>query len=69
MMMEKQRVAIVEVGEDYANKRQTIEVEDCSMTQAQQLARDLGYQVIPEHCIIVQTTIVTVAPKKKGGEE
>ncbi len=62
-----QTVAIVEVGEDYTDRLRTVEVENCSLAQAQQMATDLGYQVIAEHCTIVQTTdethiIVTVAP-------
>ena len=70
MMMEKQTVAVVEVGESYTDRLRTIEVENCSMAQAQQIARDLGYQVMADYCTIVQTTddthiIVTVAPKKE----
>lgn len=66
-----QTVAVVEVGQDYTDRLRTIEVENCSMAQAQQVARDMGYQVIVEHCAIVHTTdethlIVTVAP---DGEE
>ena len=72
--MERQTVAIVEVGEDYTDRLRTVEVENCSMAQAQQIASDLGYQVMADYCAIVQTTdethiIVTVAPKEEGGEE
>jgi len=72
-MMEKQTIAVVEVGEDYTDRLRTIEVENCSLAQAQQLASDLGYQVIVEHCTIVHTTddthiIVTVKPKEEGEE-
>jgi len=69
-MMERQTVAIVEVGEDYTDRLRTVEVDNCSMAQAQQIARDLGYQVLADHCAIVHTTddthiIVTVAPKEE----
>lgn len=73
-MMEKQTIAVVELGEDYTDRLRTIEVENCSMVQAQQIASDLGYQVIADYCAIVHTTdethiIVTVAPKEEGEEE
>ena len=72
-MARKQVIAIVEVGNDYTDRLRTIEVEDCTMAQAQQIARDLGYQVIAEHCTIVHTIddihiIVTVAPKEEEGK-
>jgi len=41
-MTERQALAIVEVGEDYTDRLRTMEVENCSMVQAQQIARDLG---------------------------
>ena len=71
MARKQQDVAIVEVGEDYTDRLQTIEVENCTMVQAQHIAKDLGYQVIPEYCTIVQTIdevhiIVTVEPKDGG---
>lgn len=70
-MVQKQIVAIVEVGEDYTDKLRTMEVENCSMEGAQQIARDLGYQVIAEHCSVVHAIdeihiIVAVEPKKGG---
>lgn len=73
MMRERQTVAIVEVGEDYTDRLRTIEVEACTMAQAQRIAQDLGYQVIAEHCTIVQTIddihiIVTIEPKRKEKE-
>lgn len=69
-MMERQTVAIVEVGEDYTDRLRTIEVENCSMAQAQQIARDLGYQVIADYCSIVRTfdeihIIVAVEPEEE----
>jgi hypothetical protein len=70
-MTERLTVAIVEVGEDYTERLQAIEVKHCcSLEQAQQVARDLGYRVIPEFCTIVGTTdgthvVVTVEPKEE----
>ena len=74
MMTGKRVVAIVEVGEDYTDQLHTIEVENCSLEQAQEIARDLGYRVIGELCAIVDTIdethiIVTVEPKEEEGEE
>lgn len=68
MMREKQVVAIVEIGEDYTDKLRAIEVENCSMEEAQQIAKHLGHQVIPELCTIVHTIdethiIVAVEPQ------
>ncbi len=72
-MMEKQIVAIVEVGEDYTDRLRTVEVKNCSLAQAQQIASDLGYQVMADYCAIAHTIdevhiIVTVAPKKEVEE-
>jgi hypothetical protein len=71
MMTERYTVAVVEVGEDYTERLQSIEVDHCSLDQAQQIARDLGYRVIPECCTIVHTIddthiIVAVEPKEEG---
>ena len=68
------QVIIVEVGEDYTDQLHTIEVDQCSMEEAQQIARDLGYRVIGELCAIVDTIdethiIVTVEPKDEEEEE
>ena len=70
MMTERQTLAIVEVGEGYTDRLRTVEVNNCSMSQAQQLAKDLGYQVIADLCTIVDTIdsvhiIVTVDPKEE----
>ena len=69
-MTERQTIAIVEVGEDYTERLKTIEVENCTMSQAQNIARDLGYQVIADLCTIVNTTddthiVVTVEPEEE----
>ena len=69
-MTERQTIAIVEIGKDYTERLKTIEVKNCSLVQAQQIARDLGYQVITEYCTIVDTIdsvhiIVTVDPKEE----
>ena len=65
-------VAIVEVGEDYTDRLITIKANDCSLEEAQQIARDAGYQVITELCTIVPTTHeipITVAVEPEGEEE
>ena len=68
MITEGYTIAIIEVGEDYTERLKTIKVENCSLVQAQQLAKDAGYQVIAELCTIVPTVnevhiIVTVEPE------
>jgi len=68
MITEGYTIAIVEVGEDYTERLRTIKVENCTMSQAQNIARDLGYQVIADLCTIVDTTddthiVVTVEPE------
>ena len=70
MITERQTIAIVEVGKDYTDRLRTIEVESCTMSQAQNIARDLGYQVIADLCTIVDTTddthiVVTVEPEEE----
>ena len=67
-MIGKQVVAIVEVGNDYTDRLRTIEVENCTMEEAQQIAKYLGHQIITELCTIVHTIdgahiIVAVEPK------
>ena len=62
-------VAIVEVGNDYTERLITIKADRCSLEEAQQIARDAGYQVITELCDIVHTideihVIVAVEPTK-----
>ena len=61
-------IAIVEVGEDYTERLITIETDRCSMEEAQQIAKDAGYRVIPELCAVVPTihevhVIVAVEPE------
>lgn len=61
-------IAIVEVGNDYTERLITIKADHCSMEEAQQIARDAGYQVITDLCTIVHTidgihSIVAVEPK------
>lgn len=70
----KQVVVIVEVGEDYTDQLHVIDVDQCSMEEAQQIARDLGYRVIGELCAVVDTIdethiIVTVEPEEEEEEE
>ena len=67
-MIGKQVVAIVEVGNDYTDRLRTIEVENCTMEEAQQIAKYLGHQIITELCTVVHTIdgvhiIVTVEPQ------
>lgn len=62
-------VAIVEVGNDYTERLITIKADRCSLEEAQKIARDAGYQVIPDLCTIVHTideihVIVAVEPTK-----
>ncbi len=61
-------VAIVEVGEDYTDRLITIKTDHCSLEEAQQIAKDAGYQVITDLCTIVHTIgeihiIVAVEPQ------
>ena len=61
-------IAIVEIGEDYTDRLITIKADRCSMEEAQQMARDAGYQVIADLCTIVHTIdevhiIVAVEPE------
>ena len=61
-------VAIVEVGEDYTDRLITIKTDHCSLEEAQQIAKDAGYQVITDLCTIVHTideihVIVAVEPQ------
>ena len=60
-------VAIVEIGEDYTDRLITIKTDHCSLEEAQQIAKDAGYQVITDLCTIVHTIneihiIVAVEP-------
>jgi hypothetical protein len=61
-------IAIVEVGEDYTERLITIKADRCSLEEAQQIARDAGYQVITDLCSVVPTTYevqITVAVEPK----
>ena len=49
-------IAIVEVGEDYTDRLITVKAKDCSLEEAQRMAKEAGYQVIPELCAVVPTT-------------
>lgn len=75
-VMEKPTViiAIVEVGEDYTDKLVTIKTDRCSMEEAQQIAKNAGYQVIDDLCDIVHTideihVIVAVEPEREKKED
>ena len=66
-------IAIVEIGEDYTDRLITIRTNHCSMEEAQQIAREAGYQIIDELCAIVDTTdeihiIVAVEPEGEKEE-
>ena len=61
-------IAIVEVGEDYTERLMTIKADRCSLEEAQQMARDAGYQVIADLCSMVPTDYevqITVAVEPK----
>ena len=67
-------IAIVEVGEDYIDRLITIKADHCSLEEAQEIAKNAGYQVITDLCTIVHTIdgihiIVAVEPERKGEEE
>jgi len=49
-------IAIVEVGGDYTDRLITIKAKDCSLEEAQRMAKEAGYRVIPELCAVVPTT-------------
>ena len=49
-------IAIVEVGEDYTDTLISIKGKNCSLEEAQRMAKEAGYQVIPELCAVVPTT-------------
>jgi len=46
----------VEVGDRYISRAVTTRTNSCTMKEAQQTARDAGYQVIYNLCYIVPTT-------------
>jgi len=67
-------IAIVEVGEDYTDRLVSIKADRCSMEEAQQIAKDAGYQMITDLCTIVHTIdgihiIVAVEPEGEREEE
>jgi hypothetical protein len=67
-MSEPYMIAIVEVGEDYTDRVVSIKTDRCSLKEAQQIAKDAGYQVITDLCTIVHTIdgahiIVAVEPQ------
>jgi hypothetical protein len=55
-MMKEYLIAIVEVGERYVTRAVSTRAKQCSMKEAQKIARDAGYQVIDNLCYIVPTT-------------
>ncbi len=68
--MKEYLIAIVEVGDRYITRLVTTRGEPCTMKEAQQIARDAGYRVIPEICTIVPTThevhvVVAVEPERE----
>lgn len=71
-MMKEYMIDIVEVGETYTERLTTIKTNRCSLEDAQNMARDAGYQVIAELCSMVPTTHevhITVAVEPEGEEE
>jgi len=61
-------ILIEEIGDYYIDRLISIKTDRCSMEEAQQIAKDAGYQVIPELCAVVPTThevhiIVAVEPE------
>ena len=65
-------IAIVEVGEDYTDRLITIKADHCSLEEAQEIAKDAGYQVITDLCTIVHTIDsihIIVAVEPEGGKE
>jgi len=55
-MMKEYLIAIVEVGERYVTRAVTTKAKQCSMKEAQKIAKDAGYQVIEDLCYIVPIT-------------
>lgn len=54
--MKEYIIAIVEVGDRYITRVVSTRAKQCSMKEAQQIAKDAGYQVIEDLCYIVPTT-------------
>jgi len=52
-MMKEYLIAIVEVGDRYVTRTVTTRAKQCSMKEAQQIARGAGYRVIKDLCYIV----------------
>jgi len=51
--MKEYIIAIVEVGERHVTRLVTTRTEQCSMKEAQQIARGAGYRVIKNLCYMV----------------
>lgn len=51
--MKEYLIALVEVGERYVTRLVTTRTDSCTMKEAQQIAKDAGYQVIEDLCYIV----------------
>ena len=71
--MKEYIIAIVEVGERHVTRLVTTRTEQCSMKEAQQIARDAGYQVINNLCYMVPVAhemhiVVAVEPEKEVKE-
>lgn len=65
-------IAIVEVGERYIGRVISTKTDHCSMKEAQKIAKDAGYQVIPDLCTIVPSTHeihIVVAVEEEVKEE
>ena len=52
-MMKEYLIAIVEVGDRHITRTVTTKAKQCSMKEAQQIARSAGYQVIDDLCYMV----------------
>jgi hypothetical protein len=51
--MKEYLIAIVEVGDRYVTRAVSTRAKQCSMKEAQKIARDAGYQVINDLCYMV----------------
>ena len=63
-------IALVEVGDRYVTRLVTTRTDSCTMKEAQQIAKDAGYQVIEDLCYIVPVTnevhvVVAVEPEEE----
>lgn len=72
-MMKEYLIAIVEVGDRFITRSVSTRAKQCTMKEAQKIAKDAGYQVIDNLCYIVPTThevhvVVAVEPEEEVKE-